>query len=339
MIRKQRKEMTKETFDIIGTRMKSEKFSIKTISEDLQINRNTVGKIVKMHENGQPFISSSTKRKKTCKAKNETFSAIEQTLFNTIACNNALVQSELKTSIYESHQIELSNSTISRKLKKMKISRKRLSLIPEERNTSEKIDARAIYAADLSRVSDENLIFLDETGINEHCRRSYGYSAINTKAYLTVPANRGINKSIICAIGMNEIVAFDHKTGAYNSESFEAFIEKKLLPYFLSRPSKILVMDNARIHKSARILNFLRQKRIAYKFTVPYSPELNPIEEFFSMFKSRFHSLRVTYPKYKIDKCINQLLAPENNYGSQLQGFYRNMRRWLEKARRLEPFI
>ncbi|KCZ78913.1 hypothetical protein H311_00047 [Anncaliia algerae PRA109] len=41
-------------------------------------------------------------------------------------------------------------------------------------------EARAIFAMDLSRMSDLNLIFLDETGLNKHSIRSYGYSLRNT---------------------------------------------------------------------------------------------------------------------------------------------------------------
>ena len=86
------------------------------------------------------------------------------------------------------------HSTISRKIKKIGITRKRLTLIPGEKNSAANLDARAIYASEVSRISLENLIFLDETGFNQHTRRKYGYSVINQKAYINVPANRNVNK-------------------------------------------------------------------------------------------------------------------------------------------------
>ena len=40
-------------------------------------------------------------------------------------------------------------------------------------------------------------------------------------------------------------------------------------------------MDNAAFHKSAAIQQSLRRHNITHKYLVAYSPQLNPIEEFF----------------------------------------------------------
>jgi len=53
-----------------------------------------------------------------------------------------------------------------------------------ERNTSERIDSRAIYVSEILIIERKNLIFLDETGFNQHAQRTYGYSQRNTKAYV-----------------------------------------------------------------------------------------------------------------------------------------------------------
>jgi hypothetical protein len=163
----------------------------------------------------------------------------------------------------------------------MNITRKRLTLVPYERNCVEKIDSRAIYAMELSRIRDENLIFLDEASFNQHTTRSYGYSLENTKIFTIVPGNRNTNRSLLCAISNHGVVTFDYRIGAYNVTNFIAFIENKLVPYFILNPSKILIMDNARIHHSQLVVNTLRSNNIVFKFLVPYSPELNPVEEFF----------------------------------------------------------
>ncbi|KAI0986022.1 hypothetical protein GJ496_001398 [Pomphorhynchus laevis] len=62
----------------------------------------------------------------------------------------------------------MSQATISRKLKKLGITRKRLSCIPIERNTESRIDDCAVYAFDISALGNENLVFLDDTGFNQH---------------------------------------------------------------------------------------------------------------------------------------------------------------------------
>ena len=51
-------------------------------------------------------------------------------------------------------------------------------------------------------------------------------------------------------------------------------------------------MDNAAFHNSVLVKNALRERNVPHKFPVPYSPELNPIDEFFSMLKSKFKHLK-----------------------------------------------
>lgn len=202
------------------------------------------------------------------------------------------------------------------------------------------MNERAIYAASIDRFSDDQLVFLDETGFSEHSRRAYGYSSKNTPAYITVPANRGINRSAMCAITFNDgLIASEFRIGSFNSQLFIEFIENKLVPYFRQHPEKILIMDNARIHKTAEVERILHSNGIAFKFLTPYSPELNPIEEFFSMIKARYYAIRISRPDNSLEDCLAEILSPLNDFVNECQGFYRNMRRWIEKAKRRELFI
>ena len=72
-----------------------------------------------------------------------------------------------------------------------------------------------------------------------------------------MPANRGINRSVMCAISLNGLVASDFRTGAFTSETFIQFIENRLVPYFRLNQRKILIMDNVRIHKTAAVERIL----------------------------------------------------------------------------------
>ena len=64
------------------------------------------------------FVSASEKQKNTCKERNSTYDNTEQ--------------KKIKEIVHESGLISLSASTVCRKLKKMKITRKRLTLVPAE---------------------------------------------------------------------------------------------------------------------------------------------------------------------------------------------------------------
>ena len=46
-------------------------------------------------------------------------------------------------------------------------------------------------------------------------------------------------------------------------------------------------MDNVGFHKTKKILNYLDSKDINPVFTVPYTPDLNPIENVFSIIKRK----------------------------------------------------
>lgn len=339
MPRKTRREISKDTYDDIISMSCSNQYTIKQIAETLRICTKTVSNVLKRYEAGIFYLSAGQKRKETCNQRNASFSAEEQTLFNAVACDNSLTQKEMSQKVFETCHVQLAQPTISKKLTKIGITRKRLSKVPFERNSEERLNARSIYATEISRMSDKNLIFLDETGFNEHTVRKYGYSPRNTKAYINVPANKNINRSLMVAINTNGIVAYDYRLSGYKSEHFIIFINTKLAKHFRRNPQHVLIMDNAPFHKSRQVINALINNRIPYKFTVPYSPELNPVEEFFAMLKSKFHSVRHLEPNLTIEESITRVCSSENHYNEQCNGFYRNMRSWIEKARRMEPFI
>ena len=68
---------------------------------------------------------------------------------------------------------------------------------------------------------------------------------------------------------------------------FEDFIEQLLHHYgkFLE-PNSVLVMDNASFHRSDRIEEMCSTAGVKLLYLPPYSPDLNPIKEFFSELKA-----------------------------------------------------
>lgn len=198
--------------------------------------------------------------------------------------------------------------------------------MPIERNSEDKINQRAIYASNIVLHPIENLILLDETCINNHLTKHYGYSPKSVKGIKPVPANRGLNLSCMCAIFKEGLIAYEIRRGSYNSEFFVEFIQNKLADFFRNNPQKILIMDNARFHHLEIVLLKLRELGFAFKFLPPYSPQLNPIEEFFSMIKSRFTSIH------------DSTDVIENDFRTNFEGFYEHMSEWVEKARQRIDF-
>jgi transposase len=75
--------------------------------------------------------------------------------------------------------------------------------------------------------------------------------------------------------------------GPINGESFLIYVRDVLLPTL--RQGDIVVMDNLGSHKAQAIRHLIRSAGARLVFLPPYSPDLNPIEQFFSKLK---HNLR-----------------------------------------------
>src|SRR6266536_3760310 len=78
--------------------------------------------------------------------------------------------------------------------------------------------------------------------------------------------------------------------GTCTSDIFESFIVDDLLPSINPYPRErsVLVIDNALIHHSNidTIRLVCRAQGVVLLFLLPYSPDLNPIEESFADLKS-----------------------------------------------------
>lgn len=75
--------------------------------------------------------------------------------------------------------------------------------------------------------------------------------------------------------------------GSTDCEVFEDFLEE-LLQWCgrWPQPKSVLVMDNASFHRTARVEELCAKAGVILMYLPPYSPDLNPIEEFFAELKA-----------------------------------------------------
>jgi len=71
--------------------------------------------------------------------------------------------------------------------------------------------------------------------------------------------------------------------GPINGERFRLYIEKVLVPSL--KPGDIVIMDNLGSHKSKAVRRAIRAVGAHLFFLPKYSPDLNPIEQFFAKLK------------------------------------------------------
>jgi transposase len=82
----------------------------------------------------------------------------------------------------------------------------------------------------------------------------------------------------------------EESTGTVDTEFFVEWVEKMLISslgsYAEGQPRSIVVMDNCLLHLDARVRRAIEQKGALLVYLPPYSPDYNPIEEMFSVYKA-----------------------------------------------------
>lgn len=257
-------------------------------------------------------------------------------LADVISSDCSLTQGGMAKKLLE-HNINISQSTVSTTLRAMKISRKRLVLISDKKNDPQTLSSRHTFAVKYRRYSDEDLLYLDETGFNLHSKRSYGYSPINCPARIIVRGNKGKNVTLLALISTRGILGFKIFEGACNSNILEEFFVE-CIENNIFRPNNIILMDNVNFHKSINIKTLLRENNIYYDYIPIYSPELNPIEEVFGMLKNSYYNLPSPKNFQEIKNNVECVINEWRNNETSFENFYNHMRFYLGKAFMRENF-
>ncbi len=86
-------------------------------------------------------------------------------------------------------------------------------------------------------------------------------------------------------------MAYTTYTGGTTAERFRDYLENVLLPTLDEHA--VIIMDNMRSHHAKVVKALLDERKVAYLYLPPYSPDLNPIEKLWSKLKSILRTLKV----------------------------------------------
>lgn len=141
--------------------------------------------------------------------------------------------------------------------------------------------------------------------------RAYARSLDGERVYYKRPSNYGGNISLIGAIRLGESPVLYPFDGAVDGERFLYFLEHHLMPTL--RAGDVVIMDNCRIHHIGEVKTLLSTVEATPLFMPPYSPELNPIEEAWSLIKATFKSLEARTIAAYIDalQIAKNVVTPE----------------------------
>jgi transposase len=143
---------------------------------------------------------------------------------------------------------------------------------------------RQTFWGEAAQIARGRLIFLDESGCNTAMTPRYARSLVGERAQASRPVNRGKNISIVGAVRLSGVVSVRAFEGSINVAKFLDFLKHDLLPF--TRAGDVLVMDNLSVHKDPLVLERITNAAVRVLFLPPYSPEFNPIELYWSSFKS-----------------------------------------------------
>ncbi|KAF7685546.1 hypothetical protein CDIK_3706 [Cucumispora dikerogammari] len=165
-------------------------------------------------------------------------------------------------------------------------------------------------------------------------RRSYDRSAAETRATMFVPTNRGRNLLLISAINGERVLYSVVIEGGARAQDFKLFLQGLLpiLARFGLRDSCRLFYDNASIHHSREIEDFIDKNELHRTFLSPYSYMLNLIEFCFGKVKTitiiRKH-IQANYDQSFFMSIVN---AMDQITQSDMIGYFTLIRRKCGKA-------
>ena len=146
-------------------------------------------------------------------------------------------------------------------------------------------EKRQAFVTQLSPLSPENIVYLDESGMDSRDQYDYGWNELGQRFHALKSGRRQGRVNMIAALCNQNLIAPFTIEGACNRTVFETWLENCLLPSL--KIGQVVVMDNATFHKGGRISELIENAGCNLLYLPPYSPDLNKIEQCWSWLKSR----------------------------------------------------
>ena len=149
------------------------------------------------------------------------------------------------------------------------------------------------------------LVFIDETHFDFHRKIGRAKSPAGEKAIVHTDAPC-ISLSAICAIstkGLESCVIIENAT--VTADRFLIFFQDLVLK--MGTRQCVFFMDNAPVHNKLQVEEVCKNSNQTVIFNAPHSPELNPIENFFGLWKKAVMAKYTSmHSKEDIYRCLQE---------------------------------
>lgn len=127
-------------------------------------------------------------------------------------------------------------------------------------------------------------VFVDETSATTAMTRLYGWGPKGERLVDAAPVGHWKTTTFVAGLRHDGVIAPCVLDGPMTGEVFRAYVAQMLAPALL--PGDVVVMDNLPAHKVAGVEEAIRAVGASILYLPPYSPDLNPIEQFFAKLKA-----------------------------------------------------
>lgn len=136
-------------------------------------------------------------------------------------------------------------------------------------------------------IDPSRLVFIDETWTKTNMAPLRGWGTQGKRLISHVPHGHWKTLTFLAALRCDAITAPCVFDGSINGESFLLYVQQILVPTL--KLGDIVIIDNLGSHKAEATRQAIKDAGARLISLPPYSPDLNPIEQFFSKLK---HHLR-----------------------------------------------
>lgn len=215
-----------------------------------------------------------------------------------------LVVREIKQRLLDDHQIKVSNTTVRRCFRIAKYSHKSVWPRTEKPDLHQKVCDFRVGFRETAGVDD--LICVDETAFDTRAMPTKGWAPVGERLHVNKTVTNVVRArcTVVAAMTTKGLVSVATLPSGVKNDTFAAFIET-----LKGTPQKFVLMDNLQVHKSAHVLQALRAIDKTPIFIPPYSPQYNPIEQYFAYLKHHHRRENVSLKFDSVDDFLQHVDA------------------------------
>jgi transposase len=259
---------------VINEYLKNDK-TVKKIASIYSVSSSSVHSWIKLYNNGQSFIKNNYIKIDSKFRNFEIRNIIRQYVYK----NPNFIYFSLIEHIYTKTNIKISKSTLYNILHDLRFSKK-ICKFKKTYGSKDALDIKINHLKEqIKDVSIDNIISIDEVSFDTNIIHNYGWSLVNVPIVKTIGATYK-RLTMICAVTNKQIIHYKIISGSAKANDFLDFIKS-----ISNTKGKYILLDNAKIHHSKIVYEFIKLNNIKLIFNAPYCPEFNPIELVFSKLK------------------------------------------------------